>query len=217
MFLDIFQVSLLERLFGNTMNNKIKFIKKINKPNKKYRFILKDKKEIYNEHIVNLNFDIKKNLFTPVSAVDFVSSYYRHLNNDQINQLQEIACKDNYQTIRFMRLPCSNKHFCFSNLLERAKQSSKKLQFNDDDFYDYDIYHYLYDALKIMSDDKRIILNISEIKDLREIILKTQYLAYELAMRGLYQDRFKIVNVKGLQEVACKDCFYAIDFVESIK
>src|SRR5690606_19660611 len=181
MFLDIFQVSLLERLFGNTMNNKIKFIKKINKPNKKYRFILKDKKEIYNEHIVNLNFDIKKNLFTPVSAVDFVSSYYRHLNNDQINQLQEIACKDNYQTIRFMRLPCSNKHFCFSNLLERAKQSSKKLQFNDDDFYDYDydIYHYLYDALKIMSDDKRIILNISEIKDLREIILKTPYLSNE--------------------------------------
>lgn len=168
MFLDIFQVSLLERLFGNTMNNKIKFIKKINKPNKKYRFILKDKEEvIYAKPIENLKFNIKKNLFTPISAVDFVSNYYRHLNSDQINQLQEIACKDDYQTIRFMRLPCSNKHYCFSNLLERAKQSSKKLQFNDDDFHDYDIYNYLYDALKIMSDDKRIILNISEIKDLR--------------------------------------------------
>lgn len=36
-------------------------------------------------------------------------------------------------------------------------------------------------------------------------------------MRGLYQNKFKIVNIKDLQEVVCKDCFYAIGFVESIK
>lgn len=36
-------------------------------------------------------------------------------------------------------------------------------------------------------------------------------------MRGIYQNKFKIVNIKDLQEVVCKDCFYAIGFVESIK